>query len=199
VLKHGIDKFGDGPYAFTSPAIVNTVYGRWWHPENEKAGPNPVKGSPLPWTGDFLDGLGNKISMMAYANPPNRQVKEGRADGYGMARFNRKDRTVTFEAWPRFSSVTDGDKAQFPGWPLTVSMDKNDGRKVTGYLPAVEFDESAPPVFQVIDETGKEILYTTRAKTSPFKARVYSEGPFTLKSGQDRPEKIVAEQLKPVK
>ena len=70
-VKHGIDQFGDGPFSFTSPAIVNTIYGRWWWPEDEKAGPNPVAQSPLPWTGDYLDGLGNRISMMAYANPPD--------------------------------------------------------------------------------------------------------------------------------
>ena len=34
VVKHGIDSWGDGPYAFTSPALVNTIYGRWWHPED---------------------------------------------------------------------------------------------------------------------------------------------------------------------
>ena len=69
VVKHGITDFGDGPYGFTSPALVNTVYGRWWHPVDEKPGPNPVPGSPLAWTGDFKDGLGNRISMLAYANP----------------------------------------------------------------------------------------------------------------------------------
>ena len=42
VVKHGIDQPGDGPYGFTSPAIVNTIYGRWWHPKDEKPGPNPV-------------------------------------------------------------------------------------------------------------------------------------------------------------
>ena len=69
VVQHGIEKHGDGPWSFTSPALVNTVYGRWWHPLEEKAGPNPVPGSPLPWTGDYEDGLGNKISVAAYANP----------------------------------------------------------------------------------------------------------------------------------
>ncbi|MFM9000763.1 MAG: metallophosphoesterase family protein [Opitutia bacterium] len=33
-VKHGIDEFGDGPYALTSPALVNTIYGRWWHPKD---------------------------------------------------------------------------------------------------------------------------------------------------------------------
>lgn len=34
-----------------------------------KAGPDAIFNSPLPWTGDFEDGLGNLISMLAYANP----------------------------------------------------------------------------------------------------------------------------------
>ena len=74
-VKHGIDEYGDGPYGFTSPALVNTIYGRWWHPLDESAGANPVPGSPLPWTGDFLDGLGNRISMMAYANPTTSRTR----------------------------------------------------------------------------------------------------------------------------
>ena len=35
VVQHGIDSHRDGPFGFTSPAIVNTIYGRWWKPENE--------------------------------------------------------------------------------------------------------------------------------------------------------------------
>ncbi|MFM1871271.1 MAG: hypothetical protein RL398_693, partial [Planctomycetota bacterium] len=72
VVQHGIDDYRDGPFAFTSPALVNTIYGRWWHPEDEQPGANPVPGSPLPWTGDYEDGLGNKITMLAYANPEDR-------------------------------------------------------------------------------------------------------------------------------
>jgi hypothetical protein len=37
VVQHGIESHRDGPFAFTSPAIVNTIYGRWWKPEDEKA------------------------------------------------------------------------------------------------------------------------------------------------------------------
>ena len=68
VVKHGIDRHGEGPWSFTSPALVNTIYGRWWLPQDEQPGPNLVPKSPLPWTGDYEDGLGNKISMVAYAN-----------------------------------------------------------------------------------------------------------------------------------
>ena len=186
VTKQGIDEFGDGPYEFTSPALVNTIYGRWWHPLDEKAGPNPVEGSPLPWTGDFKDGLGNKISMMAYANPENPGDEKKRADGYGVVRFNKKDRTIRFECWPRFSDAKDGENAQFPGWPITVSMKENDGRVPTGFLPELVFEKTENPVVQVISEVTGEILYTVRIQGKRFKAPVYSGGKHTVKYGASK-------------
>lgn len=132
VVKHGIDAWGDGPYGFTSPAIVNTIYGRWWHPEDEKAGSNAILESPLPWTGDFEDRLGNLISMLAYANPEDPTDEQKRSDGFGVARFN-KAQTITFECWPRFSNVGDGDKAQFPaGQSLSRCRTMTDGNPLAG-------------------------------------------------------------------
>lgn len=123
VVRHGIDAFGDGPYAFTAPALVNTIYGRWWHPEDEKAGPNPVPGSPLPWTGDYYDGLGNRISMLAYANPADIGDERRRGDGFGLARYDFAAGTITFECWPRFPVVDErGQPQQFPGWPVVVPL-----------------------------------------------------------------------------
>ncbi len=180
-LKHGIDEFGDGPYGFTSPALVNTIYGRWWHPKDEKPGPNAVAGSPLPWTGDFKDGLGNRMSIMAYANPEDIQDEKKRADGYGLARFNKKTGQVTFECWPRFS-----DGSQFPGWPITVNTDDNDGRKPTAWLPEIIIEGAERPVIQVIAESNGEVLYTIRAKTSRFQPPVYAEGSYTVKIGKDK-------------
>ncbi len=123
LIRHGIRESGDGPWAFVVPAIVNSYYGRWWWPEDEKPGANPVPHSPLPWTGDYLDGFHNKISMIAYANPdPQRKSNkmQGRADGWGLIRFQKTSGEVTFECWPRFTDVTKPDAKQFPGWPVTV-------------------------------------------------------------------------------
>ncbi|MEL7498668.1 MAG: hypothetical protein AAFN77_13760 [Planctomycetota bacterium] len=199
VVKHGIDEFGDGPYGFTSPAIVNTIYGRWWWPEEEKAGPNPVPNSPLPWTGDFLDGLGNKISMMAYANPPDRKDETKRADGFGVARFNKKTRKITFECWPRFADVADGDQAQFAGWPMTIDYRDNDGRKPAGKLPALVFGDGQTRVVQVINETTNEVLYTVRTATSRFEPPVYDrDATYTVKSGRDRPNQSSISNLSAV-
>jgi hypothetical protein len=196
-VKHGIEEHGDGPYGFTGPALVNTIYGRWWHPLDEKAGPNPVPNSPLPWTGDFKDGLGNKISMMAYANPEDRNDEKKRADGYGLARFNKKTRQITFECWPRFCDVSQGDKAQFAGWPITVDQDANDGREVAGWLPTLQFAKGVRPVVQVIEDATGEVLYTTRAKGETFQPRVYSKGKHTVKIGRQKPTAKTLKGLEP--
>ena len=189
VVKHGIEEHGDGPFAFTSPAIINTIYGRWWHPEDEKPGPNALEDSPLPWTGDFLDGLGNKIRMMAYANPEDRSDELKRADGFGIARFDKKNGSVTFECWPRFVDVAEGDAAQFAGWPLTVSVADNDGREPVAWLPVLQLSQP-DAVVQVIRDADGEILYTTRVEGDRFQPAVYAEGKYSVKVGTDLPEKV---------
>lgn len=195
-VKHGIDSFGDGPYSFTSPALVNTIYGRWWHPEDEKAGPNPVPNSPLPWTGDYLDGLGNRITMLAYANPKDRKDETQRADGYGIVRFKKSTREVTFECYKRFTDVTLNAKgAQFPGWPMTVKARDNDGRKPSGFLD-YEVDLSSP-VIQVINDTSGEILYTSRMLSPSGKLPVYSNAPHTIKVGKDKPTRVLKSGVSP--
>jgi hypothetical protein len=197
VIKHGIDEFRDGPFAFTSPAIVNTIYGRWWWPVDKKPGANSVPDSPLPWTGDYLDGLGNKITMLAYANPPNRKDEKQRGDGFGIVRFNKANRQVTVECWPRFANIDDGDTAQFPGWPVTFNYRDNDGRQPVGYLPELIVTGAARPVVQVIDETTDEILYTVRAESNRFWAPVYAAGNYTLKVGKQKPNLESFNGLKP--
>jgi hypothetical protein len=195
VVKNGITDFADGPYSFTSPALVNTIYGRWWHPTDEKSGPNPVPGSPLPWTGDFHDGLGNKLSMLAYANPGDMGDEKQRADGYGLVRFRKSTRQIVIECWPRFPQGPDGARSQFPGWPITLKMADNDGRKPVAWLPELVFDGGPDAVVQVIDDTTGEILYTTRTAGPRWQPPVYSQGTFTVKVGRARPEAVVLKQV----
>ena len=182
-LKHGIDEHRDGPYAFTSPALVNTVYGRWWHPKDGRAGANAVPGSPLPWTGDYTDGLGNRISILAYANAEDLKDERKRADGYGLVRFNKRSAEVTFECWPRFSQ---GE--QFPGWPITVPSEENDGRRPVAWLPELVVENVDRPVVQVIAEASGEVLYTVRARGARFQPPVYAPGSYTVRVGRHRPD-----------
>ncbi|MEX0273181.1 MAG: alkaline phosphatase D family protein [Flavobacteriaceae bacterium] len=119
VIQHGIEDFRDGPWAFVVPAIVNDYYSRWWWPEDEKPGANPNTATSLKWTGDYLDGFNNKISMMAYVNPESTS----HGSGYGLIRFHKDTRQVTFECWPRDVDVRLENAQQFEGWPITVPVD----------------------------------------------------------------------------
>jgi hypothetical protein len=118
IIQHGTDEFRDGPWAFVVPAIVNNYYSRWWWPADEKAGANSTPENPLPWTGDYLDGFGNRITMQSYVNPES----PSRGGGYGLIRFHKKAQTVTFECWPREADVTRPGARQFTGWPKTIKM-----------------------------------------------------------------------------
>lgn len=206
VVKHGIDTFRDGPYGFTSPAIINSYYGRWWWPEDEKAGGNPIADSPLPWTGDYRDGLYNRITMMAYANPElgstqelakhRREPQVNLGDGYALIRFDKKKRMITFECWPRYADLSKGDAQQYPGWPITFRMEDNDGRKVFGHLAEIVCD-TPDPVIQVINEADGDILYTLRIQGKRFRPHVYAAGSYTVKVGRDKPGAWSASGLKP--
>jgi hypothetical protein len=140
LIQHGIDEHRDGPWAFVVPAIVNTYYGRWWWPEDEEPGANADPDAPLPWTGDYLDGFDNKITMHAYANPSSErsaikawrdkkgsgaESRRGWADGWGIVRFKKSTQEVTFECWPRFTDVTRPAASQFAGWPKTISLESD--------------------------------------------------------------------------
>jgi hypothetical protein len=207
VVQHGIAQFRDGPYAFTSPAMVNSYYARWWWPADEKPGANPIAGSPLPWTGDYLDGLYNHITMIAYANPKFAAIAAMRksqrdptamlGDGYGLIRFNKPTRRTTFECWPRYANIAQGDQAQYPGWPVTFPIDENDGRTVAGYLPELVFDNAVDPVVQVTDEATGEVLYTIRIQGDRFRPPVYGPGKYTVQAGPDKPDGWVAHHLEP--
>ncbi|MDQ8199693.1 hypothetical protein QEH56_16140 [Pelagicoccus enzymogenes] len=198
VVKHGIEAFRDGPFAFTSPALVNTIYGRWWWPEDEAPGGGEAIDSALPWVGDYEDGLGNKITMLAYANPTQGSAEElrkessrmHRGDGYGLIRFEKSTGKTIFEAWPRFADLSEGDAAQFPGWPVEVQVSENDGRRVVGYLEKVTLPFSEAVVELWNEDTG-ELVYCRRVKGNSFEAPVFANAKHTLKAGLDRAEIVL--------
>jgi len=157
VVQHGIDRFRDGPWSFTAPALVNTVYGRWWHPEDEQPGANPIAGSPLPWTGDYRDGLGNRITVAAYANPEDRTDEKKRGDGFGTAVWDFPADSVTFHCWPRFPARPGGVPQEYPGWPVTVPLERPAARPEPAPAPpAAASRRSGPPnvIVVLVDDMG---------------------------------------------
>ena len=186
VIHHGVDEWNDAIYSFCTPSIVN-FYPRHWMPL-ERQGERIE--TPLPHTGEYLDGFGNYVTMHAYVNPDtNRKGMYGgewgeKADGHAIVRFNVKKRTITMECWPRGVDVTQEDATQYPGWPITISQQDNYGRKAMAYLPTLKIKGQTDPVVQVIRENDGNVVYTLRIKGDTFRPKVFEEGTYTIMIGE---------------
>lgn len=177
VTHHGVNDWEDAGVQFCSPSIWN-LYGRWWLPLDKPLAHDPK--SPLEHTGRFVDGLGNKLTMLAYANPAEGNHQ---ATGHGLVRFKKSTREITLECWPRFVDVTKPDAKQFPGWPLTLRQQDNYGRKAIAWLPELVVKGRPDPVVQVIDESIGEVVYTLRIKGTRFRPKVFRSGTYTVRVG----------------
>lgn len=192
IIHYGIDDWDDAGWSLCVPSVAN-FYPRSWLPL--EPGKDREQGMP-DYTGKFLDGLGNHITVWAAANPRKPTGKEpaalhDRMPGYGIVRLNKKDRTITFECWPRYADPADPKTGgQYLGWPKTVSMEGHYGRKAAAYLPTVNISGMIDPVVQVIDEANNEIVYTLRIKGTSFRPKVFKEGMYTIKIGEPGTDKM---------
>lgn len=183
MVQHGIDEWNDAGWAFTVPSIAN-FYPRGWYPESP--GKNHIEGMP-DYTGEYLESFKNKVTVWAVNNPDHRSGKEpasihDKMPGYGIVHFNKKTRDITMECWPRYADPSD-DTQQYTGWPRTISMFENDGRKAHDWLPTLKITGASNPVVQVVqDETG-EVLYTVRILGTLYQPRVFAPGKYTLNVG----------------
>jgi len=189
IIHHGIDDWEDAMVSFCVPSIAN-LYLRWWAPLKPGENRRAPSGCGMPdYTGRFHDGLGNKITVWAVANPSpeeNRDKLTTRAAGFGIVRFNKPQRTITLECWPRNVDVTDPSARQYPGWPKTIRQADNYGRPAAAYLPTLRIRGVEDPVVQVIDQSDGQIVYTLRIKGREFRPKVFHEGKYTIKvGGQD--------------
>jgi hypothetical protein len=164
------------------PSIAN-LYLRWWSPL--EPGKNREPGMPES-TGEFLDGFHNKLTVYAVANPTpeeNHDALTTRAAGFGVVRFNKPKRTITLECWPRNVDVTQPGARQYPGWPRTISQWDNYARKPLGYLPTLRVTGMENAIVQVVHEPTGETVYTVRMQGTEFQPRVFSDGTYTVRVG----------------
>ena len=184
VVRYGVDAPGDAGAAFAGPA-VNNLYPRWWEPE-EPGRDRPAGADPT--LGDFLDNFGHPLTVLAVANP-GRAFRKGvleaerdKGSGLGIVRFDKRDRTITVECWP-FLADPKQPGTQFPGWPVTVSLLDNYGRKPSGHLPTLDVEGVESPVIQVIEEATGEVVYTLRTPSRRFRPFVFAGGKHTVVVG----------------
>ena len=191
LLQHGVDDYRDACWSFCVPAI-SVGYQRAWYPDRLGF---PIVNRPehnCPNTGDYRDGLGNLISVYAIGNPVEDLCTENRvctlqdkSSGYGVVRFHKPSREMTFECWRLQFDANDPQKEdQFCGWPKTVSMFENYGREAKAWLPTLKVSGLSDPVVQVIREADKEIVYTVRILGTEFTPKVFEDGTYTIRIGE---------------
>ncbi|QDV68001.1 hypothetical protein Poly24_17070 [Rosistilla carotiformis] len=189
LFHHGVDEYRDAVWSFCVPSIAN-LYLRWWEPV--EPGANREPGSPE-YTGDQLDGFGNKVTNYAAANPekmPAGNLLNTRAAGFGIVRLNTKTREITMECWPRNVDVTDPSAKQYLGWPRTISQFDNYNPPSWGKLGELTFDVDSP-VVQLVDAANGEVLYTVRVNGKSFVPGAPKGKAFHVKVGKDKPDTIV--------
>jgi len=185
VIHHGVDEWEDAGYSLCVPSIANLWPRRWFPPE---PGENHQEGMPL-YTGRYFDGLGNRITVWAVSNPyisgKEPTMLHDRAPGYGIVKFNKKAQLITIECWPRYSDPESFEAEQYPGWPLTISMEDNYKREAKAWLPSIKTSGlDYPPVVQVVDESTQEIVYTLRIRYYTYQPKVFKEGTYTVRIGE---------------
>jgi len=116
LVRQGVDDWEDAALAFMVPGTSNGFPRAWW-PEGDEL------------TGRFLDGLGNRMTILAAANPERgsntpegqkglnaEEVAHIKGSGYGVVILDPTTRKATFEMWRH----REGE--QFEGFPVTVEL-----------------------------------------------------------------------------
>jgi alkaline phosphatase D len=190
LIHHGIDAWDDACWSMAAPSIANYYMRAWWP---KKPGIPLAEGMPK-YTGRYFDGLGNRISVWAATNPEGALGHEpawlhDRKPGFALVKLNKKTDQITVECWPRWADPTDPDAKQYEGWPKTISKLDNYGRQAVAYLPTIKVTGMANPVVQVIDRADGRIVYTVRIVGNTFRPKVFREGTYTLKVGE-QPDRV---------
>ncbi len=135
-VQYGVEKQRDSNWAFCTPAI-SVGYQRWWRPDEVGMPHNNRPAHGLPNTGEYIDGMGNKVYVYATANP-GQNFRAGGGDrydfahrknsGFGLVTIDTEAKTYKLECYKFLIDATDGKASnQFPGWPLTIHQTENKG------------------------------------------------------------------------
>ncbi len=196
-IQYGVENWNDAGWAICVPSVAN-VWPRRWYPE--EPGRNRKPGAPA-YTGEFLDGFGNKMTVHAVANPTARGVEPAslhdRAPGYGIITFQRATRRIVLANWPRWVEASQPGAAPYEGWPITIHQSDN-GLPRTGWtLDPVKSPGLKDPVVQVARQDTGEVIYTLRIQGERFTPPVFEAGTYTVKvfDPDKKVERIIRDQV----
>jgi alkaline phosphatase D len=171
-VLYGVDEFRDGVYSICTPAISNIWPRRWFPPQ-------------APNTGDHLDAFGNRMSVLAIANPaqfpgPGLEGLRFRVTGYTILTCDSKTRKTTVAEWPRWVDPSTAGAQPYAGWPITFDQIDNGLSGAQWALSAIETSGFQDPVVQVQEEGTEAVIYTLRINGDSFTPRVRKPGVYTV-------------------
>lgn len=106
--QHGIEKWGDGPWAFSLPAF-SSKQNRSWRPSVAAQG-REIEG--VAGSGNHHDRFGNKLTVAGAAHG---------VGGYGTIVFDKAGRRITCELHV-FDQERRPAPRPVPGWPFTIQV-----------------------------------------------------------------------------
>lgn len=159
LAQHGLDAHRDAFWSFCVPSVAN-FYPRAWLPP--VAGENRTPGAPA-WSGDHLDGFGNRITLFGATNPEPQGVEPAllhdRMPGFGIVRLDTLARTTRFECYTRYGTM-------YPGWPRTIGQLEQYPAVRTWPVREVVGIDPQTQALRVWD--GEELLYSLRPTRTPW-------------------------------
>ncbi|GAA4237642.1 hypothetical protein GCM10022291_25040 [Postechiella marina] len=185
VVQHGVENWNNAGYSFAVPAAAN-YWLRWWNPDSK--GANHIEGMPN-YTGEYKDAFHNKITVHVVANPthtdnePKTDLLKGRAAGYGIIRFNKFKREVTYECWERNVDMFAKGSKPYKGWPITFSQIDNFNIKDGFELPTFKISKQNQ-VVTVRNNFTKEVVSSLRIKGLEYQPKVMHGGVYTIEIGE---------------
>lgn len=176
---YGVEEFRDGVYSICTPAISNIWPRRWYPP---KVASNAQLGRPN--TGDHFDAFGNRLTVLAVANParypgPGLDGLRFRVTGYTIITCDRATRTTTIAEWPRWVDPTAPDAKPYDGWPITIQQLDNGLWEAGWELERIATNGFQNPVVQVQRMTD-EVVYTLRINGDSFTPLVRDAGVYRV-------------------
>ncbi len=179
-LQYGIDQPRDAGYCFSTPAIANTWPRRWMPIE---PGKNQSPNAPR-YTGDFLDGFGNHMTVLAASNPKQTGQEpaalHNRSPGYGVVTFDPSRREINMVAWPRWATPDHPDRKPYEGWPINISQFDNNGLSWKYTLPPIHVVHGMRPSAEVIDIETNELIASLRLPEHAHTIRVPGSGTYQV-------------------
>lgn len=134
--QYGVDEQRDGSWSFCTPAI-SAGYPRWWRPDEVGMDHTNRPLHRLPNTGEYVDGLGNKVYVYAVGNPEPASEKNRydlahqKGSGLGFVLIDPEQKTYTIHSYRFLIDATDGKYGnEFPGWPVTLHQQENGGQNL---------------------------------------------------------------------